>query len=216
LLTLAGTRFMSNTATGAGGAAIIANQGTLEGAVFEGNWAQGNGGALIVNVGSTRIINALFSRNAAGGEGDALFLYQSVSSTILHSTISSPTVASGAAIVVNSGTVEITDTLISSYTIGISLTGGSAFEDYNLFSGVSITTTGGITHGGHSLSGNPMFGNPSGGDYHLGSGSAAIDAGVEAGVAYDFEGDPRPLGAGFDIGYDEFANIRRYLPLILR
>jgi len=32
---------------------------------------------------------------------------------------------------------------------------------------------------------------------------AAINTGTNAGVTADFEGDPRPIGAGPDIGYDE-------------
>ena len=35
------------------------------------------------------------------------------------------------------------------------------------------------------------------------SGSAAIDAGVNAGVTTDIDGDARPLGSTYDIGYDE-------------
>lgn len=53
-------------------------------------------------------------------------------------------------------------------------------------------------------------------DYHLGLGSAATDAGVDVGVTRDFDGDLRPDGSGFDIGFDEqFRNPRfLYLPLI--
>jgi hypothetical protein len=41
------------------------------------------------------------------------------------------------------------------------------------------------------------------------------DAGVDAGVTTDFDSDPRPIGAGFDIGFDEVP-LRIYLPLIRR
>jgi hypothetical protein len=37
---------------------------------------------------------------------------------------------------------------------------------------------------------------------------------VDAGIAFDIDGDPRPLGNGFDIGYGE-ANIRHlFQPLV--
>lgn len=48
----------------------------------------------------------------------------------------------------------------------------------------------------------PRFVNPAGRDYHLQSSSPAKD-GADEGPATDFEGDPRPRGARFDIGADE-------------
>ena len=53
-------------------------------------------------------------------------------------------------------------------------------------------------------------------DYHLRSGSAAIDAGADAGIGFDLDGDPRPFGGGFDIGYDEYAIWKLFLPVIAR
>jgi hypothetical protein len=51
-----------------------------------------------------------------------------------------------------------------------------------------------------------LFVNRAGGDYHLVVGSAAIDRGTAVGApATDFEGQPRPSGAGYDIGADEFS-----------
>jgi hypothetical protein len=59
---------------------------------------------------------------------------------------------------------------------------------------------------------------PTARDYHIGPGSAAIDAGVDAGVAVDMDRESRPVGGGYDIGADEFAAgpTCLYLPLILR
>ena len=54
-------------------------------------------------------------------------------------------------------------------------------------------------------------------DYHLLAGSAALNAGVDAGVYTDFDGEARPLSTGFDIGYDEaFYLFRVLLPIIAR
>ncbi|MEJ2746336.1 MAG: choice-of-anchor Q domain-containing protein [Anaerolineae bacterium] len=62
---------------------------------------------------------------------------------------------------------------------------------------------------------NPLTGDPKlDGDYRLQAGSAAIDAGVDAGVTTDIDGEKRPDGAGFDIGADEFAIYEVYLPSI--
>ena len=50
----------------------------------------------------------------------------------------------------------------------------------------------------------PRFANPAARDYHLQSSSPARDA-TDAGPPLDLEGDPRPRGAGFDLGADEAA-----------
>ncbi|MBU1238052.1 MAG: right-handed parallel beta-helix repeat-containing protein [Gammaproteobacteria bacterium] len=62
------------------------------------------------------------------------------------------------------------------------------------------------------IEGDPRFANPAGGDFSLGVGSPAIDAGIASplydqyqqtfGVAIqvDFSGTPRPVGAGWDMG----------------
>ena len=49
----------------------------------------------------------------------------------------------------------------------------------------------------------PLF--VGGGDYHLTAGSPCIDAGTDAGIYFDIDGDLRPRGAGFDMGADEFS-----------
>ena len=43
-----------------------------------------------------------------------------------------------------------------------------------------------------------------GGDSHITIGSPCIDAGTDVGVSTDIDGDMRPLGAGFDMGSDEY------------
>jgi parallel beta-helix repeat protein len=53
---------------------------------------------------------------------------------------------------------------------------------------------------------NALFVDRAAGDYHLHALSAAVDRGTASGApAADFEGTPRPSGAGIDIGADEFA-----------
>jgi hypothetical protein len=46
--------------------------------------------------------------------------------------------------------------------------------------------------------------NPNENDFHLRSGSPAIDAGANLGYALDFDGRSVPQGGGVDIGAFEF------------
>jgi hypothetical protein len=62
---------------------------------------------------------------------------------------------------------------------------------------------------------NPIIGNPAFAPdgYHLTSRSAAIDAGVDASITTDVDGDPRPIGRP-DLGADEWGT-KVFLPLTL-
>ena len=62
---------------------------------------------------------------------------------------------------------------------------------------------------------NPLFIAPATGDFHIGPGSGALDTGINAGVNLDFDGDARPIGPGFDIGFDE-RRVYLYLPAVMR
>ncbi len=241
-LALTRTQFISNSASSRGGG-VYANSATLNSGVFQdnacrtggcrggglfgstlaltdtqfiNNTSAGNGGA--VHVGSGRLVNALFVRNSAAGNGAALYLDGVGLTTILHNTIAGPTLSTGAAAidVAGAGTVGITNTVVASHSVGISRTAGTVYEDYNLFFDTPAVTAGGVISGGHSFSGNPAFADPALDNYHLGAGSAAIDKGVNAGVTLDIDVEPRPLDAGFDIGFDEFALRVLYLPLFQR
>ncbi|MGD0613722.1 MAG: choice-of-anchor Q domain-containing protein [Anaerolineales bacterium] len=53
--------------------------------------------------------------------------------------------------------------------------------------------------------GDPKFVNPTGADFHLQSGSPAIDAGSPLNAPdSDFDGNARPRGAGYSIGAYEY------------
>ncbi|GEM_PF-1235626 len=62
----------------------------------------------------------------------------------------------------------------------------------------------------------PHFVDPASGDYHLQSDSPCIDAGTDAGVYTDIDGDTRPQGEGFDIGADEYVPTKVWLPLVMK
>ena len=202
-VTITGTQFLTNTAKGHGGA-VSANGTAMSDAVFIGN--QGDTGGAVRQLGDGTIVNTLFARNhAVSTMGEALALDGDVS--IRHSTIAtSPDQAAGSAISVDGGMLELLNSIVASHAQGIRQNAGSVSADYNLFHGNMIDTlgAGGSVTNDHPVFGDPRFVDPAHDDYHLGLGSAAIDAGPAIGVFTDIDGDARPQGGGFDLGYDEF------------
>lgn len=57
----------------------------------------------------------------------------------------------------------------------------------------------------NGLQGDPLFVDAVAGDFHLQSGSPAIDAGVDVGQGHDIEGSSVPRGTGRDLGAYEFG-----------
>jgi predicted outer membrane repeat protein len=242
-LALNDAQFEDNTATGSGGGALVLGAAVVTGGRFEGNQcltflcgggglfgngaltltgtlfisnsSAANGGGLFHIASTATLINALFARNSAVGQGAAVYSDAS-NIKIVHNTVVGTSQPNQAAIFVQSGTVGITNTIIASYTIGISRAAGAVREDYNLFFNTPTPTAGGVTSGGSSFNGNPAFAGPAQDDYHLRAGSAAIDEALAAGVLIDVDGDPRPADAGFDIGFDEFVLRVLRLPFIVR
>lgn len=203
------TTFANNMANAIGGGANFYGTVGVTNSVFTNNTAGLSGGGAYLTGMSTnaeQFVNVLFAANRSGGQGSALYVTHNGGNdtlTLQHATIASPTVGSNSAIYIVAGTVQITNSLLASYTVGVASIGGTISEDYNLFSGVPTPYSGTITSGGNSLTGTAAFADHLW--YRLDSPSAAVDAGTNVNVSADFEGDPRPQGTGFDIGWDEVA-----------
>jgi len=211
--------FQSNTANGlyysigGGGGAIFGEESLLvANSQFVSNTALYGGAILLSRTGpdpaiaaQAAITNSVFANNVAITDGATLFAGYRVSNqiTLVNLTIADINLNDKSAIAVTDATLHITDSIIASHTIAINSTGGTVYEDYNLFFG-NITNTVGVITGAHSLIGDPKFIDPFHDDYHLQAGSAAIDHGIDAGVYTDLDGNPRPIGAGFDIGAYEY------------
>jgi predicted outer membrane repeat protein len=203
-LTVIGGLFANNTSGRSGGAVYVDGALYLTGTQFISNSAKDGGGLFHAGSSDGRVVNALFARNSASGMGAAILVETLGNVQVLHTTIADPAGASNKAMDVTTGTVSVTNTIVSGHSFGIrQLGGGAVYEDYNLFFDNGNDLSGGIITGGHSLVGDPSFVDPASGNYHLSAGSAAINAGVDAGVRNDHDGDRRPLGGGFDIGMDE-------------
>jgi len=207
--TYEGNRVISNIAT-RGGGLYIGNSVALYGDVIISNSAD-FGGGLYLHWSQSTMTNTIIADNRATTNGGGLYLLSS-SPRLLHTTIARNTSGDGSGIYVTNfataySAVMLTNTILTSHTVGISVTGGNTVTmNAVLWYGTPVTvsqaTTATVIMQNQHL-GDPALVDPNEGNYHIGPGSAAADKGVDAGVYDDIDGDSRPSGAGYDLGADE-------------
>jgi uncharacterized repeat protein (TIGR01451 family) len=117
----------------------------------------------------------------------------------------------GTGIFVASGSVALTNTIIVAHARGLYISSdatvtlqGTLWGSGEWSNQIRWQGSGAFEHQG-DLSGDPAFAAPDAHDYHLLEGSDARDAGVVGGARRDIDGDPRPVGPGFDLGADEWT-----------
>ena len=115
----------------------------------------------------------------------------------------------------NMAQVTASDNIFSDITIPVS---GSAPENLsgsrNLFFSQEVTSP--SWFGSEPVFGNPLFVDPTTGDFHIQVNSAARRNGICLDeVRQDFDGDPRPVNAGCDLGADQLFYYL-YLPAVTR
>jgi hypothetical protein len=230
--TLSSNIITANTAEGGGGLYLSFSDATLSRNSITDNIAQWYGGGLYLYRSDAMLTNNLVAGNRADAEGSGVYARGS-SPRLLHTTVAHNSGGDGSGIYVTNeageySTVVLTNTILVSHTVGITVTpGNTATLEATLWgsgtwaNGTDWGGAGIIVTGTHNYWGNPNFVNPEAGDYHIGPGSAAIDRGVDAGVTVDIDGDPRPIGAGYDLGADELSATAStghfiYLPVVLR
>jgi len=218
-----------------GGLCLAGSAATLDGNTVVSNMATlsptatGRGGGLYVQESRPfTLTNNLVAGNHANTEGSGLWCEGSsanpTSGRLRHTTIvgnGSTGLAAGhgsgqGVYVGEYATLAFTNTILAGYSsVGITVTAGStATLEATLWYGNGTNTGGGtILTGTVNVYDHPAFVDPAAWDYHLGDGSAAIDAGVDAGVTSDIDGDRRLWP--YDIGADEVVK-RLYLPLVMR
>jgi parallel beta-helix repeat protein len=213
-----------------GGLSVSDSTITLDRNTILSNTAVQGGGMYLDSVHAT-LVNNVIADNQAETLGSGLYLHLSGDdSRLLHNTIarngsSALTAGSGgdgSGIYVTglSHTLALTNTILVSHAVGITVTAGNmAVLQGTLWGNASDWGGAGIiVTGTHNAWGNPAFVDPANGDYHIGPGSAAINAGLGAGVGIDADYEPRPYQAP-DLGADEYwppgTLERLYLPIVL-
>jgi uncharacterized repeat protein (TIGR01451 family) len=169
------------------------------------NYAWATGGMRMEGTNTIIDNNIIVDNDSLSNSAGIMIWYGEHS--IRHNTIARNNGGVGIGVLLAAGTVTLTNNIIVSHTVGVYCMGDAILEGTLWGSGIWANEQDwageGIITGTVNLWGDPGFLDPDNGNYHIGHGSAAIDAGVDAGVYTDIDGEPRPIGLGFDIGADE-------------
>ncbi len=207
---LIGNTIINNTTyDDGGGLSIYSSSPTLTSNFISGNAAR-YGGGLYMAYSDAALTNNVVTDNQANVAGSGLYIRGS-SPCLLHTTLARNGGDGSGVYVTNNSTVALTNTILVSQTVGVYATSGNTVTLEATLWGTdtwaNLTDWGGagtIITGTINLWDDPAFLDPDAGDYHIGPGSAALDAGVNASVTLDIDGQPRPAGMGYDIGADEY------------
>ncbi len=226
--------FYGNVATYDSGGAIATYRAllTVHRSYFTANTADLEGSALYVEGANgpyepaAEIVNCYLVDNRTTAHsiqgppatGSTLYVGGTAAS-LIHNTLAHATQQASFGLYVGDGAdLTLRNNILAGFYTGIRRPSdgtGVAASDHDLFYNNAVN----YDAAGVSVS-NPVLGDPAfagGSNYHLTASSAAIDAGVEAGVFVDYDGDSRPWAAGFDIGADEYPDRHRlFLPSIRR
>jgi hypothetical protein len=223
-VTILDTMIMSNTAQAGGGVyATYGSVADLGSSVVQGNRTvggslfDGGGGIWVGDSSSIAITNSVVRDNQATQASPGIAIRIS-DVRLWHTTIAGNVGGNGSGLELSGGTVALTNTILVSHALGISVTAGSSATLNGIlwFDNDANTSGAGALSVTNAYTGDPAF---AADGFHLTSTSAAIDKGAYAGVMTDIDGEPR-LDHAPDLGADEYwlpgALRRIYLPLILR
>lgn len=221
---LTGNTIVSNSAGNSGGGLMtFLATAVLDRNVIMSNTAGFQGGGLYLRGDAlVTLVNDVIADNrvvAGNGCGSGLWAAGALGN-LSHITIARNSGGNGNGVCVEDwmglySSVALTNTILTSHTVGLRVTGGNTVTAnsllwYNTPITVSKDMTAVVTVN-NQFTGNPAFASDG---YHLSLKSAAIDQGVNAGVAEDIDGESRPSGPGRDLGADELWPKMVYLPLV--
>lgn len=207
---LRGNWLYDNEAVWRGGA-IFNSLGspTIDGNMIYSNTAGVAGAGLYNDFGSPAVWNNFFYRNTTAGRGGGLGTAQGAP-RLWHNTFYQNTADNGGGLYLAGGAPIISNTMVVANSAadggGIYRAGGSATADYNDVWSNAGGDYAGLAPGVHDLAVDPLFVDAAAFDLHIQMTSPCIDRGdtVPVTLAWDVDGDPRPVGPLPDIGADEY------------
>jgi uncharacterized repeat protein (TIGR01451 family) len=189
-----------------GGGAIFGGQATLDRNLLTENEAEArSSGGLLLWQGEVTLTNNVVSDNRSVSRGAGVRLIDT-KADLRHNTFARNESGDGTAMHISgsSSSVGMTNTILVDHGVGISVTAASELSiDGVLWHNSPVTVS--QEAGAQVTVQNQHVGNPAfqADGYHLTEYSAAVDKGSDAGVPVDIDGEPRPQGAGYDLGADE-------------
>ena len=197
---------------------------TIMNCTISDNYAPDSGGGIGLFGSSTTIANCAITGNESGRKGGGISCFDSLSPSVTNCTISGNIAGDtgGGIWCSHRSTMTVTNSILWNDTAP---EGPEIFltEDATMivsYSDVQGGEAAAFVDPGSTewpdwppstldwLEGNidadPLF--AGGGDHHITLSSPCIDSGTDAGVYTDIDGEERPLGAGFDMGSDEYTD----------
>jgi hypothetical protein len=171
---------------------------TIENCTIAGNWAKAGGG-FHCNVASPSITKCIFQDNLADN-GGAFYFFDYCHPTVSNCVVTRNTANNdGGGVYCDYDSAPTISNCILWVNSPNEITAEIGSNPVVLYSDIQ----GGFIGTGN-IDADPLF--VGGSDYHLAAESPCINKGTSEGAPdHDIDGDPRPLGAGYDIGADEYA-----------
>ncbi len=169
---------------------------------------QSNAYGIVVETGNATLTNNYLAYNVRSG----FYTWDNASAQIINNTLfgnsfGGNTLDRDAAISLGeNGTNVVRNNILTSNLFGMQCDSCNVTQDYNNVWGNTTNYAGDASQGSSDLNVDPIYTNISAGNLRLLETSPMIDAGsaVDA-PTNDFDGLPRPSGAGVDIGADEWT-----------
>lgn len=199
---LAFNRVQGNSADTGGGLRLYQSPCLLDGNLIGNNQAAIGGGMSVEAGSDARLMNNALVDNTAVSAASGLRV-QNANPTLQHTTIARNGGAEGSGLLLENGSVTLSNSIFAAQTIGVQNDGGTITLTATLWDSVVQPTVGSVQEN-LSQTGNAAF-TPDG--VHLTAVSAAIDNGFDDGVSTDIDAQPRPAGAGFDLGAHEWRSL---------
>ena len=194
-----GSRFIQNKSAGSGGAFLCNGSlmGEINNCLFFGNQStEYDAGAITINTYSLEMTNCTFIANQSANTGAACVFYSNDNTKVTNCIFWDNQSVDG--IDIYCRTFEATQSPTHVFIDHSVIEPDSWYCDpdstFTLAEGVIFS--------------DPLLADIAGGDYRLTSGSPCIDNGSPATLfETDIDGNPRPVGAGFDIGVSEYQTV---------